>query len=273
MAGMLGKLRLPPEVLMALIGGGVGYAGADEGEDPLMRAAAGAGITGGGTALGRSALRGLLGRVPVKQVTMQDKIAQTIAARRALGQQGSQATQFPSRQAMQELEKYGDLVAMEKYGDKIGESGVDRMISGVDELGRLGSKLFDTVGGAGSRVWDGIDAIAHRAAPIDRANDLVRNAVPIGATAGLGAAAYTVYELINSGNKAQDEKTRATLLQQAGFDPTPTGLMMFQAQNGLPPTGQWDEQTIITMAHATAKRSGGEEQGPPAPSLAPHNQR
>lgn len=276
--GLLAKVLRSPELMLALGLGGAGAMSADEDQDPLVRAlggAAGGAALGLGVRGGGRALKGLLGRVPVQMPTQQDKIAQAMAMRRAMGLKGSQVSQFPSGQAMSEADKYAEMLAMEKYGDKIGQSGVDRVIEGVDEVGRLGSKLFDTVGGAGSKVWDGVDAIAHRAAPIDRFADLAKYSIPLGAAGALGAGGYTIYEmLVGSKDREADEATRAKVLGSLGVDPTPTGLMMFQAQNGIEPTGQWDEQTIVAVAKAVeSKQRESQSEGPPPPSLAPHNQR
>lgn len=267
--GLLAKLMRSPELMTALGLGGAGVLTSGEDENEIARGIAGAGI---GLAAGRG-LRGLLGRVPVNVPTQQDKIAQAMAMRRAMGLKGSQASQFPSGQAMSEAEKFAEMIAMEKYGDKIGMNGVDKAIEGIDQVGKVGSKVFDSLGAAGTKVWDGVDAIAHRAAPIDRMEDLAKYSVPLGAAAALGAGGYTIYEmLVGSRDREADEATRAKVLGALGVDPTPTGLMMFQAQNGIEPTGQWDEKTIIAVAKAVeAKQSQSE--GPPAPSLAPHNQR
>ena len=268
--GLLAKIMRSPELMAALGIGGAGVMTSGEDENEIARGIAGAGI---GLAA-RRGLRGLLGRVPVNVPTQQDKIAQAMAMRRALGLKGSQASQFPSGQAMTEAEKFAEMIAMEKYGDKIGMNGVDKAIEGIDQVGKVGSKVFDSLGAAGSKVWDGVDAIAHRAAPIDRVADLGKYAIPAGLTAATGGAAYTIYELVNSGNPDKDEETRTKLLGALGVEPTPTGLMMFQAQNGIKPSGEWDEQTIVAIAKALEeKQGGGEGDGPPAPSLAPHNQR
>ena len=266
--GLLAKIMRSPELMAALGLGGAGVMTSGEDENEIARGIAGAGI---GLAAGRG-LRGLLGRVAVNVPTQQDKIAQAMAMRRAMGLKGSQASQFPSGQAMTEAEKFADMIAMEKYGDKIGMNGVDRTIEGIDQVGKVGAKVFNSLGAAGSKVWDGVDKIAHRAAPIDRVEDLGKYAIPAGLTAATGGAAYTIYELVNSGNKAKDEQTRTKLLAALGVEPTPTGLMMFQAQNGIRPSGEWDEPTIMAIAKALEDRQG-EDEGPPAPSLAPHNQR
>jgi hypothetical protein len=199
--------------------------------------------------MGRRALKGLLGRVPTPKPTQAERNAAFVSARKALGQTPQQANQLPTASAMQQLEALADVHARTKYSKQIGK----RKITDV----------LDEVGEVGSKVWDGVDAIAARAAPVDRLDDIYmslahkphlgRVALGVGAAAGAaGGAAWGVNELLSKG----DNQTRASVLTALGFDPTPTGLKMFQADSGVPITGEWDDATI---AAAAAAIKGGEE--------------
>jgi hypothetical protein len=266
--GLLARIMRSPE-LMAMLG--IGGAGAllSEGDDKLGNGVAGAAL---GLAAGRGirGVRGLLSRVPVSTMSQAEKVAKTLELRRALGQTGSQATQFPNAQAMSAIDDLGEGHAMNKYGAQIGMNGVDKAIDGLKEVGRLGSA-----------AWDGVDDAFGRAMPrdlIQGVKDKVGNnagwLVGGGIIGGLGAFGYGLARAL-SGEDGQDDEVRSKAMQAIGFENTPTGIRMFQAQVGVPLTGEWDDQTIQAISKMVEEKMKTQRRGdgPPAPSLAPHNQR
>lgn len=262
--GLLGRIMRSPE-LMAALGFGAGGALLSDDEDKLGNGVAGAAL---GLAAGRGA-RGLLRRVPAPDAMLSqaEKVQKMLELRRALGQQGSQATQFPNRSAMDAVDALAESHAQQKYGERIGENGIDRAINGIDEIGRLGS-----------RVWDGVDAVADRAMPTDRIRDVKNfmgdNAGTLTGLGILGGVGGVGYLLARAPEDSKDVNVREQAMAAVGMENTPTGIKMFQAQAGLPLTGQWDDATIAAIAKIiAAKQGGGQDEGPPAPSLAPHNQR
>ncbi len=244
---LLSKLLRSPEILTALGVGGIGAMTSGEEDDPLARGLAGGaiGLASGGA--GRKLVKGLLSRVPTQLVTQQAKNQQALAVRRAFGQTGSAATQFPSGTAMSELDKYAEMLAQQKYGDRIGMNGIDRAIEGVDEVSRLGTRL-----------WDGFDNVVERAMPTDRIRDLKNfageNAGTLIGTGILGAGAGAAAMFAQAIKDGKENGTRDAALQALGFDSTENGIKMFQATNGLPLSGQWDDDTIVAAAKALAKQ-------------------
>lgn len=244
---LLSKLLRSPEILTALGVGGIGAMTSGEEDDPLARGLAGGaiGLASGGA--GRKLVKGLLSRVPTQLVTQQAKNQQALAVRRAFGQTGSAATQFPSGTAMSELDKYAEMLAQQKYGDRIGMNGIDRAIEGVDEVSRLGTRL-----------WDGFDNVVERAMPTDRLRDAKSFVKDNGGTiigtgvVGLAAGAAAVFAL--SKKMEKEEGTRDAVLNALGFDATENGIKLFQATSGIPLTGQWDNGTIVAAAKALTKR-------------------
>jgi len=275
--GLLAKILRSPELMLALGLGGAGAMSADEDQDPLVRALGGAALgAAGGAGLrgGARAVKGLLGRVPVNIPTQQDKIAQAMAMRRAMGFKGSQASQFPSGQAMTEAEKFADMIAMEKYGDKIGQTGIDRAIDGMNDVGRLTDAVAEGVAGTTSRVWDAANNTANRMLPTDtlaRAKSFLGKhpvSTYLGGVAAAGAGGLAIIDAL------KDQETQEEAMKALGFDLTPTGVKMFQAQSGVPLTGRMDDATIAAIAKALSESAeSDEEYVPPAPSLAPHNRR
>lgn len=129
--GWLTRVLRSPELIGALAGGAGGYLTADEGDDPLKRALAVAALGGAGGA-GVSGLRGLLSRQPASKKEIQQAV---IEMRRLAGANGSAATQFPSREFTDQLNRVAELKAGRapvRLGD-IGDAA-----KGIGGLGLLG---------------------------------------------------------------------------------------------------------------------------------------
>lgn len=275
--GLLSGIMKSPELMAALGLGGAGYMLADD-EDKLGNGVAGAAL---GLAAGRGirGMRGLLSRVPDKAIVLSDadKIARVKQLRQMMGQTGSQVTQMPPRELMDAIREVGMSEAMLQHGDRIGMNGIDKAIEGVDETARLGGHVIN-------KIWDGVDSIAERAMPKDRLAELEnmtsRNGrwilptlVGGGIIGGLGG---TGYMLAQSQGNEKDDSEQAFIekaMQSVGMENTPTGIKMFQAQAGIPLTGELDDETITALAQILSSQRSAQDEGPPAPSLAPHNRR
>ncbi len=251
-----GLLKRLPELLTALGVGAYGYGSSDDDDEKKKLALAAAmGIGGGGAvALGRG-VRGLLRKVPTYMVTQADKNSQAVALRRALGQTPQQSTRMITNDARDAMDHFGEMLAMEKYGDRLGGSQLDDILS---DVGRRGNQALDGIGGLGKRAWDAADYIGERAAPKDRwreTKDFVAEnwltPTILGGAAGAAAIGYD-QTLGGAGQerraREEDEATKEALAKAMGFENTPTGLMVFQAGHDLPPTGKWTDETINAIA-------------------------
>lgn len=142
MAGASGLLRkIPAEVLVALLSGGTAALASEEGEDPLARGLSAGAVTGAGTHIGKRALRGMFGRIPVaSQKQLMDK---AIQLRGSMGQKGSARTQFPPKRFTQQLNEYADMKRgrdrLDGIGKFIGEH--PGVVAGPVNLGILGGVM------------------------------------------------------------------------------------------------------------------------------------
>ena len=252
--GLLSRILKSPELAMALLGGGMGGL-TDNDENPWDRAAMGAAVGGAGTTLGRKAIKGMLGRVPIRQYSPQERQQLFMEARRALGQSPQQSTQFPSSTQLSKLGEFGDMQAAEKYGDQIGQSGMDRVHSALDDIGDVGKRL-----------WDNVDYMGERLAPKDRwreAKQFVDKEWPWAVGPAIaGGAGYGAYEMLKDRFPNEENEATVRLLRRAGVDPSETGIRLFQAENGISQSGKLDDATLEALALKMKENRG--------PDNAPH---
>lgn len=275
--GLLSRILKSPEAAMMLLGAGAGGLTASDGEDPAARAALFSALGLGGARGGRM-LKGLLSRQGGAATGMtRDEAA--IALRKAISSSGAKPTQMPPAGVTDAFKNYDAVLAGSKP-----QSAWDGLHSQWDEVDRVVDRtgIPDALGGAARKVGEFTNPhdFTSSAAKVGLGAGLGLPLAATGLAAGVGGAAVGVkyiYDQVMSalqgGNGA-----RMSALKELGLPPDEMGIAAFQSRERIPVTGQWDDATMQKVGAALAKKlaakqAPAEDVGPPAPSLAPHNQR
>ena len=285
----LARLRGP--AAMAALGGGVGAASADP-EDRLSGALTGAMIGGGGgmmlAPLMSGAGRAVNSMLPpparlanvARQMGINPNTASGAAALRRvlLGQTGSAATQFPSKQQAQllaQVRRQYPLATKQQIADRVLElmgGARDKVIEGVgDTAGAIGTSLSKGAGAVRRKAVQGVNdtmdgagelggkVVNKAAGGVNKVGEGVRSMIGSNKDflIGGGALGGGGYMLMEGDRKSKmEQQGRFNMLKEIGLPPNTTGLEMLRQKYNkstedvfsVPPLPEFDDLDLRYLA-------------------------